>query len=193
MKFNNRQNKPHKVEGGREVWESRSVAVVGLVLVLHEGERYVLMGKRGPALPNAVGQWCMPCGFLDWDETCEDAVVREIWEETGFNVIKASTEYNVIYDHMHYPWRIYSTPDAELQNVSLHYGIYIDTKENMYREVAKLPEITKEHNEEDNPGEVDEVRWINIKDLQDYDCAFDHDSIINIFINSLPDKHDEKF
>ena len=187
MKFNNRQNKPYKTDAG-DLWHSRSVAVVGLILMLHEGERYVLMGKRGPALPNEVGKWCMPCGYLDWDESCEEAVVREIWEETGFNVWDAITKYDVLYNHMHFPWRLYSTPDTKEQNVSLHYALYLDTKENMYREVAKLPEVTKEHNEQDNPGEVDDVRWININDLHEYDCAFNHDSAINIFINSLPEE-----
>ncbi|MEK6828907.1 MAG: NUDIX hydrolase [Nanoarchaeota archaeon] len=183
MIFNNRQNKCHIVDG-KEVWQSRSIAVVGLVLMLHEGEKYVLLGKRGPGLPNEVGKWCMPCGYLDWDETCEEAVVREIWEETGFNLYKAMNEYNVIYDHMHFPWRIHSEPDSKVQNVSLHYAVYFDTNANVYRDIANLPELSAENNVD--KLEVSEVKWVNVKELGEYECVFNHDSTIKVFVNSLP-------
>lgn len=182
MNFNNKQNKCHKIDG-IEVWESRSIAVVGMVLMLHEGEKYVLLGKRGSALPNEVGKWCMPCGYLDWNESCEEAVVREIWEETGLNIYKAMNEYSVLYDHMHFPWRIHSEPNTKLQNVSMHYAIYLDTKVNIYRDVAILPEVTNVNCVE---GEVAEVRWVKVSDLFEYEFAFNHDSIIKIFVNSLP-------
>jgi 8-oxo-dGTP diphosphatase len=29
------------------------------------------------------GSWCLPGGYLDWDETTEEAVVRELEEEAG--------------------------------------------------------------------------------------------------------------
>ena len=77
MHFENKENTCHTTLEGDVVWKSRSVAVVGMIIALHKGERYVILGKRGKALPNAVGQWCMPCGFLDWNESAEDAVVRE--------------------------------------------------------------------------------------------------------------------
>ena len=185
MKFNNRQNKCLRTVDGDEVWDSRSVAVVGMILMRHEGEIYVLIGKRGEALPNEVGKWCMPCGFLDFDETCEEAVVREIWEETGLNLYKASEQYHVIYDHMHYPWKINSIPDGKVQTVSLHYAIYMDTKINMHRDVAILPELSIENNG-DHPKEVDEVKWARVDDLALYDMAFNHDKTIKVFVNNLP-------
>jgi 8-oxo-dGTP pyrophosphatase MutT (NUDIX family) len=175
MKFNNRENKCHIVEGV-EVWSSRSVAVVGMIIALMDGEKYVIMGKRGPASPNEIGKWCMPCGYLDYDETCEEAVVRETWEESGFNVNKAVNTYDVLYDHMHFPWKINSIPDSEIQNVSLNYALYFSTE--------SLPKLTIEHNAID--GEVSEIKWINVNDVENYDCAFNHDSSIRVFINSLP-------
>lgn len=183
MEFNNKENTPHKTLEGDEIWRSRSVAVVGMMIALHEGERYVILVKRGPALPNEVGRWCMPCGFLDWDETCEEAVVREIWEESGLNVYKTIEQYEILHDQMDYPWKIHSAPNNEQQNVSMHYALYFDTKANLYRDVARLPELTFEHNAIED--EVDEVKWVNIKDVWEYDVCFNHDSTINVFIANL--------
>jgi len=183
MKFNNKENECHTTLEGKQVWNSRSVAVVGMILMRHEGKIYVILGKRGPASPNEVGKYNLPCGYLDWDETCEEAVVREVWEESGFNCYKAMEQYTVLHDQMHFPWRINSIPDTELQNVSMHYALYLDSEANMYRDVARLPELTFEHNAIE--GEVDEVRWVDVDELFHYDIAFNHESTIRVFVNSL--------
>ena len=36
------------------------------------------------------GLWCCPCGYLDFDETLEECVIREIKEETGLTIPKMS-------------------------------------------------------------------------------------------------------
>jgi 8-oxo-dGTP pyrophosphatase MutT (NUDIX family) len=182
MNFQNKENKCHKI-GEDDIWHSRSVAVVGMVLMLHEGEIYVLIGKRGKGLPNAVGQWCMPCGYLDWNETCEEAVVREVWEETGLNLYKAMENYEIVYNHMHFPWRINSLPDSPLQNVSLHYAVLLKT-EPLVDEFGSLPDVTTANNVD--PLEVEETRWVKVNEIHNYDCAFQHDNIIRVFVNSIP-------
>lgn len=184
MKFSNKENKCHITIEGKEIWKSRSIAVVGMILMQHEGEIYVILGKRGPASPNEIGKWCMPCGYLDWNETCEEAVVREVWEESGFNCYKALDQYDIIHDHMHFPWKINSVPDTEIQNVSMHYALYLDSSPTMYRDKVALPELTIEHNAVKD--EVSLVKWVNVSDLWNYDMAFNHDSTIKIFVNNLP-------
>lgn len=32
------------------------------------------------------GDWCIPAGFIEWDESPEECAVRELKEETGFDV-----------------------------------------------------------------------------------------------------------
>lgn len=32
------------------------------------------------------GDWCIPCGHVEWDECVEDAAIREFAEETGLTV-----------------------------------------------------------------------------------------------------------
>ena len=49
-------------------------------LVLKNGNQ-LLLGKR--AVEPAKGQWCLPGGFIEMDETMEQAALRELEEETG--------------------------------------------------------------------------------------------------------------
>lgn len=184
MKFDNIENKCHKIVDGGEIWDSRSIAVVGMILMKHEEDIYVILGKRGPACPDEVGKYCMICGYLDKNETCEEAVLRETYEETGLNLNNLVNKYTVIYNHLHFPWRINSTPDTPLQNVSMHYAVYLKTEKGMDGELGELPKFNVDNNV--NSLEVEKLEWINIEDLHNYDLAFGHDKIINVFVNSLP-------
>jgi ADP-ribose pyrophosphatase YjhB (NUDIX family) len=51
-------------------------------LVLERGK--ILMVKR--AAPPRVGWWCLPAGFMEWDEHPSQTAVREIAEETGLRI-----------------------------------------------------------------------------------------------------------
>lgn len=53
--------------------------VVGVAVVLME-EGKVLLGRR------RAGEWCIPCGHLEWGESIDEAACREFLEETGLRV-----------------------------------------------------------------------------------------------------------
>lgn len=74
-----------KDENGQEHWVSRSVVVVPVVIKVLAGAIYTLVEKRGPAVSH-TGELCVPCGYLDWDESLEEACAREVHEETGLNL-----------------------------------------------------------------------------------------------------------
>ena len=67
----------------REYWISRSIAVVVFVFAKDVfGETYILAEQRGKGTPDPeyVGKYCVPCGYLDFDETCAQAAQRELIE-----------------------------------------------------------------------------------------------------------------
>ncbi len=54
----------------------------GVAVVLVEGGKILLVRRKG----SYRGQWCIPCGHLEWDEEVREAAGREFFEETGITV-----------------------------------------------------------------------------------------------------------
>lgn len=55
---------------------------VGVAVVIRRGDA-VLLGLRNGSYG---GAWCIPCGYVEWDEDVREAAVREFEEETGLRV-----------------------------------------------------------------------------------------------------------
>lgn len=66
----------------------RAALTVDCVVLGHKrGEEHVLLVRR--ARPPFEGAWALPGGFLDVDETLEQAALRELREETGVIAARA--------------------------------------------------------------------------------------------------------
>lgn len=157
---------------GRKLFHSRSVAVVLTLAVLCGGEYYIAIEKRGnaPGVDKA-GLWCLPCGYLDWNESGSEAVKREVWEEVGLNL----DDYKDVIINgptLDKPWHVKTEPDENRQNVTLYYGLVIIQK--------KLPIMTPNNDCEE--GEIANAGWMMQKDIGNYEFAFNHDKIINEFL-----------
>lgn len=63
------------------VYYHNPVPAAGAIVV--EDDR-ILMVKR--AHPPRIGDWCIPAGFMEWQEHPSETAVRELEEETGFKV-----------------------------------------------------------------------------------------------------------
>lgn len=141
---------------GKEYWVARNIAVACFVFAPRNGEWCVLANKRGKGTPDFQGYWNCPCGYLDFDETIEEAARREVYEETGINL-----NYAKFFDFS-------DDIDANHQNVTFKYYSILSNAE-------EIPEIKNRGGEND---EVDEVRWIPVSNIHLYNWAFDHDFII---------------
>jgi 8-oxo-dGTP pyrophosphatase MutT (NUDIX family) len=147
MQFNNKPNECLELNDGNKIWKSRNVAVC--VILLNGDDVYLV--KRGQRMTHK-GLWCFPCGYLDWDESVEDAAVREVYEETGYIISKDDLE--II--------GIDSDPSKFMQNVTIRFLC----KEASYKDIHhKLDE-----------GEVEDFDWFSLrKELPE--LAFDHKEI----------------
>lgn len=169
MKFNHRPNVPYRV-GGEIIWDSRSPAVVGACILYPFSEPEVLLMKRGPNSPDEVGKFCMPCGYLDWDESGTDGARREIWEETGIAI-----EDDWLFEDQ--PWRVGHWPTTNRQNISLHFLFTKHLKQGEQKPATSVENCA--------PGEVDEVKWVSLKEATTMDLAFNHAKILEELANKL--------
>ena len=68
---------------------------IAAIVVNKEGK--ILLGKRGPESIYPFN-WCLPCGYIEYDETYVEAAVREIKEEMGITAIPDGI-INVVSNH----------------------------------------------------------------------------------------------
>ena len=76
--------RPRKICPGKDcgyVFYQNPIPAAGAMII--QDDR-ILMVKR--AHPPKVDWWCLPAGFMEWDEHPMDTAVRELEEETGLKV-----------------------------------------------------------------------------------------------------------
>ncbi len=166
--FQNRGNECLHLPDGREVWLSRSIAVVSVVVARVAGVRHVALIERGPALPDEVGKLGLPGGYLDWDETLLQAAHREIYEETGLDVTG--------WECTGTPWRIHDEPHRK-QNVTLFFAFAHD--------VAALPDLPgdpAQHAEPGGPLEITRRIWMPLEAAAEQPLAFGHERVLRAYL-----------
>lgn len=150
-------------------WFSRSVAVVCATFAQDlDNNTYVLASQRGEGTPDPefVGAWNLVCGYLDFDETCAEACIRETFEETGVELPKACVREIIYIDD----------PKADKRQNLVH------------RFVCVLPKtidnysFSHKHNEK---NEVGAIKWIPVDKVDDYKWAFGHEKIIKDYYNNF--------
>lgn len=164
MEFSNRQNICYETKCGKTLWRSRSVTVCICIIRTNPEDQtriQVLGAKRGKNGTH-VGEWCFPCGYLDWSETVVQAAIREVYEETNLKLKEEDLDF-VDLD---------SDPNKEFQNVTVHFVSYYCG--------ADFPS-----NLNSVEGEIDLVRWLDFEDVEKLDWAFDHKERLKNLVRNI--------
>ena len=180
-KFNNRENdhveysftSPETgVKIKQNFFVSRSMAVVSIIFAITKEGTKVLITQRSKYMVDAPGELSLPCGYLDWDETRHEAMMREVYEETSF-YIPDSEEY-LVYDNNKQPIIVKDKPTEHRQNVSNTYLNVYDFTDEPLAFPSNIIDFTCR--------EVQFVEWMDVelflKTYKNFDWAFEHDETI---------------
>lgn len=187
-KFNNRKNEQLDLPDGRTIWHARSCAVVAEICMYHTQHRlwYVLLGERGSGTPDFQGYWGLPCGYLDWNETLCQAVIREVWEECGLHLPSLSTSEQFVKSNStltqsaeltDVPWAVTDHIDNTKQNISLHYAVLFAWNG------SEFPALS---NENADLNEVGGLAWVPIHEATQMILAFNHQKRIAKLLHEKP-------
>ncbi|CAL4193667.1 unnamed protein product, partial [Meganyctiphanes norvegica] len=69
---------------------------VGVAVILETSDNKVLLTKRAMHMRTFPGVWVPPGGHIEQDESLETAVLRELQEETGLDVISNISSSNIL-------------------------------------------------------------------------------------------------
>jgi 8-oxo-dGTP diphosphatase len=119
--------------------------VVGII----KKDGKVYLTKRSKLIVEG-GKWCLPGGMIKKWETAEDAVKREIKEETGFDIKKSK----LLFVHEEF-----------VKRLNLHAEVFVF-----------LIEIS---GEEKKNFEVKESEWFNKEEVAKLDMAYTHGEILD--------------
>lgn len=150
-------------ETGETEWISRAIAVLGVVIGIDKnGVKHILAEQRGTGTPDPeyIGCWCLPCGYLDYNENIRQAVAREVLEETGVNIHPDNFVLFYINDN---PF------SDKRQNVTFRFKTELEG----YIDDWELTDKFSESNE------VSNIKWIDLREVNGYKWAFNHDKIIS--------------
>lgn len=161
------KNEPIILPDGTKFYRNRGIGVVMLAFIKINRKFHVLCNKRGARTSEAALLWNLPSGYLDWDESGEDAAVRETLEECGIDI-----PLPLVHEVEHS-----TSPKENRQNIIFRYLAILPSS------FSKIPLIPNDPEED----EVREVKWIPIDEINNYNFAWNQletiKRIFNTYIN----------
>ena len=133
----------------------RPAVTVDMAVVRKKGDGYELLLIQRKYDPFA-GKWALPGGFVDMDETVEEAADRELYEETNLK--------NIALEQFH----VFSQPGRDPRGHTISV-VFIG--------------LLNEEQEIKGKDDAQEARWFPLDDLPP--LAFDHDEIVDMMRKKL--------
>lgn len=117
------------------VYYDNPLPVVSAVVCNQKRELVLVLRDREPY----SGQWALPSGFVELNESVENAVIRELKEETGIDGYVTKLLDTFSHNNEHYGDLIWVTFEVSWQSGELKPGD--DARETRFFHIDKLPEI----------------------------------------------------
>jgi len=137
-------------------WPRPMVTVDAVVFSNTNGKTKVLLINRGKE--PFKGKWALPGGFIDMDEELEDAVVRELEEETGLTGVRLEQ------------MRTFGTVGRDPRGRQIT--------------IVFMGIVTEEQTKIKAGDDAAQAQWFDIEKLPD-DMAFDHNEVVRFAIEKL--------
>lgn len=137
----------------KEIIEMIPKLVKAAVAAIIIKDNKILLEKRSSILE--TGKWCLPGGAIEFGETAEAAIKREIKEEIGLETLNL---------------KFLGYQDEIISRIKNHSLVLV-----FKAETNGIQKFQK--------NEVAETRWFDKKDLTDLEFAYSHKEIINKYFN----------
>jgi 8-oxo-dGTP diphosphatase len=128
-------------------------ATVGAVV---EKEGRILLARRNHE--PFYNHWCIPGGHIEYGEEVEEAMLRELQEETGISASSEESRFFGYYTEYY--------PELEWHAVALIFAVHPGPSEEIARQEA----------------EVKELRWYTPQEITELSMAFEHGRIVEDYL-----------
>ena len=129
--------------------------------VIEHGD-HILLVKRG-GLPGK-GQWALPGGFVEDDETLLESAVREVREETGLDLAPEAIASHLLGSH------VFDDPKRSARGRTITHAFHFRFSE------GEVPKV-------EGSDDAEQARWMPVKGLENLRDQFfeDHGDILDYF------------
>jgi bifunctional NMN adenylyltransferase/nudix hydrolase len=129
--------------------------------VIEHGD-HILLVKRGGQ--PGKGQWALPGGFVDDDETLLESAVREVREETGLGLAPEAIAAHLLGSH------VFDDPKRSARGRTITHAFHFRFSD------GEMPKI-------EAADDAEQARWVPVKELENLRDQFfeDHGDILDYF------------
>lgn len=162
--FRTLYNEYHLIKQYKDSWKDAPyppIFVTTDAVVTQSGHILLIKRKSAPGM----GQWALPGGFLEQNETVLEGMLRELNEETKIKVPKRVLQGSIKEQ------KVFDYPHRSTRGRTITHAFWIDLETQ-----AKLPKVK-------GSDDAEKASWVKLSDLKQDELFEDHYHIIDDFLN----------